>query len=395
MPFTRLPYDRWGHCPPRGPIGKLEAIYGTMDHMILLMGRIADFSSKDQLRKRKVMAANGGQWKPPPGMFPSPTSAGPSPGFPPGGPPQHNKPAQMQSSPGGMPPPPPPHPPLQPPMYGMIPPVPPPQTPDRYIHAPRDQIYVPPATDEDFELEEATMAAGKEWQAIQDALSVFERSLGPEWESLPEYLATPFQTAFGTALQFRTWSISCVWNLYYTGRIIAARSHPSMPPAAMMAAGIAARQTAHWANEIGRISCGLQFPPADQPLNPALGAALMESSLGIFFAGVQYTDPIQRSAIVTRLMKIAEMTGSQSSALIGAGCELCWTKMGEAGRGPPYQATVDKTAKDDRLAGRPAPKGDALNRQMIYVHPGTRVHYAMGIMSMEDDFKDMRISKRS
>ncbi|MCJ1478213.1 hypothetical protein MMC13_006889 [Lambiella insularis] len=376
-----LPYDRWGHCPPRAPIGKLEAIYGTMDHLVLLMGRIADFASKDQARKRKVMEANGGHWRPPPGMFPSP---------PAGSQPQNGSPPQVPGSNArGMPPPS-----LQPPMYGMIPNIPVPETPERFTQVPREQIYVPQTQEDDYELEEATIEAGNEWREIQTALDLFERSLGTEWRALPDYLAPPFQTAFGPALQYRTWSISCIWAMYYTGRIIAARSHPSMPPATMMAAGVAAAQTAQWANEVCRICCGLQIPPPEQPLNPALGAALMESTLSMFFAGVQLVDPLQRRAAVTRLRTIAEMTGQQSSALIAAGCELCWTKMGEAGRGPPYKPTINKNSMDHRVSGKPAMKGDELDRQMIYVHAGTRVHYAMGVMSMEEDFRDLRIVKR-
>lgn len=323
------------------------------------------------------MKKNGGQWRPPPGMFPSPPSAGgPPSGF--------SNPGQ--GSPPGMPLAQPP----QPPMYGMIPSGPAPLTPDRFMQAPRDQIYVPPPIDEDsFELEEAAFEAESEWRSIQDALDLFERSLGPGYDSLPGYLAPPLDTPFGIALQYRTWSIACIWVFYYTGRIIATRMHPSMPPAALMAAGVAAPQTAQFANTIGRICCGLQIPPSDQPLNPAVGAALMESTLGMFFAGVQYTDPVQRRAILDRLLTIAETTGLQSSALIAAGCELCWVKMGEAGRGPPYTPTMDKKAKDDRVAGRPAPKGDVLDRQLIFVNPGTRTHYAMGILGLESDFNSL------
>ncbi|MCJ1398768.1 hypothetical protein MMC11_001969 [Xylographa trunciseda] len=378
-----LPYDRWGYCPPRAPIGKLEAIYGTMDHVILLVGRIADFASKDQARKRKVMEANGGQWQQAPGVSANSPPSAQRPG---------NQPSQ-KSPPRQMPPPS-----SQPPMYGMIPHIPPPQTPDMFTHAPRDQIYVPHNKDDDFELEEATIEAGNEWQEIQSALDLFDRSLGSEWRSLPDHLAPPFETPFGTALQYRTWSISCIWAMFYTGRIIAARAHPSMPPAAMMAAGVAARQTAEWANDVGRICCGLQFPPPEQPLNPALGAALMESTLSIFFAGVQYNDATQRSTIISRLVTIADMTGQQSSALIAAGIEQCWKIKGDAGRGPAYTPVVakqDKKSRDHRMSGKPPPRGEELDRQMVYVHPGTRVHYAMGIMSMEEDFRDLRLVKRT
>jgi hypothetical protein len=348
-----------------------------MDHLVLVMGRIAEFASKDLIRKRKLMKLNGGQWKPPPGMFAKPPAGPPS-----------NFQKQSPSSPPGIP-----SQAQQPPMFGMIPASPTPATPERFTQAPRDQIYVPPVIDEDsLELDAATAEAEAEWSDIQVVLDLFEQSLGSEYASLPDYLAPPYETAFGTAIQYRTWSIACIWVMYYTGRIIAARVHPSMPPAALMAAGVAAAQTAFWANKIGRICCGLQIPPSNQPLNPAVGATLMESTLGLFFGGVQYTDPAQRNATITRLLAISEMTGLQSSAHIAAGCELCWVKMAEAGRGPPYKPIINKKQKDDRAPPRPAPSADAKDRQLIYVHPETRTNYAMGIMSLPEDYANMSLN---
>ncbi|EEP77594.1 predicted protein [Uncinocarpus reesii 1704] len=48
-----LPYDRWGECPPRAGVGKLDAAYGSMDHLILLLARISTFVFKDRKRKLK------------------------------------------------------------------------------------------------------------------------------------------------------------------------------------------------------------------------------------------------------------------------------------------------------------------------------------------------------
>jgi hypothetical protein len=75
---------------------------------------------------------------------------------------------------------------------------------------------------------------------------------------------------------------------YYMALIACHRSHPSMPPATMMAAGIAARQTAFFATELGRIAAGIA-PGCSMTLqvNPGVGAALIESSTCLFLAGVQ------------------------------------------------------------------------------------------------------------
>jgi len=55
-----------------------------------------------------------------------------------------------------------------------------------------------------------------------------------------------------------------------------------------MAAGIAARQTASFANELGRIAAGIAPDcSSTTQVNPTVGAALIESSTCLFVSGVQ------------------------------------------------------------------------------------------------------------
>lgn len=364
-----------------------------MDHVVLLVGRIADFAGKDLNRKKKAVEANGGQWRPPGQLGTSPPRA-PTGSIPPQrtSPPQPGMPTSADA-----------------PMYGMMPNISQPPMPAAFAQAPRDRIYVPASPNDDFELSAATAEAERDWHDIENALDLFEHSLGREWDALPEDLAAPVATPFGLALHYRTYSIACVWIMFYTGRIITARMHPTMPPATMMAAGVAAGQTAHWANLIGRIACGLPLPGPQQALNPSLGGALLESALGLFFGGVQYTDFGQRNETVHRVRTIARLTGLQSAALIAAGCETCWTKMAEAGRGPPYRRTAETSAtvaKDERMRqwkgvekqvegsgwGGGAEVGGA-DRRMGHVQRETRLHWAMGVMGVEEDFRDLRIGR--
>ena len=311
---------------------------------------------------------------PPPGMFPR----GPPADAPTGGPPP--KPAP-------------------PAFYGMVPDTPTPRMPDAFTRAPRDQIYTPPSPVEDMELNSATADAEAEWREIQNALDIFEQSLGPAWQPLSPDTQPPIATPFGTAMQYRTYHMTSIWSIFYTGRIIAARTHPSMPPAAMMAAAVAAGQTAKWANMIGRIVFGLQLPPENQGLNPTMGTAMTETILAMFFAGVQYTDIHQRAYTIERLRIVAERIGEDSAALIAAGCETCWIKLFEAGRGPPYEKTV-KTTEEYAIPAAKIPKhqdgkvGPNKNRSLVYVQPGVRVSWAMGVMGLEEDFQDMAIVKR-
>lgn len=245
-------------------------------------------------------------------------------------------------------------------------------------------------TPQDFDLENSTALALNEWFSISRALDVFEESLSPSYAALsPDHMA-PLSTPFGPAIYYRTYGIACVWSLYYCGRIIATRVHPSMPPAAMAAAGIAAERTAAWANIIGRINGGLQPINSSIPLNPAHGAALVDACMGLFHAGVQYRDAAQRGWTITKLRDIARLTGWQTSALIASGCERAWQKAYEMGKGPKYERTMNKTAKDDRVAGRSrdpdrGPPKDNNDRRFVKVNPGTRVYWAMGILSVDED----------
>lgn len=162
----------------------------------------------------------------------------------------------------------------------------------------------------------------------------------------------------------------------------------------MAAAGIAAQRTAQWANTIGRINGGLQPTSTSVPLHPAHGAALMDACMGLFHAGVQYRDAAQRGWTITKLRDVARLTGWQTSALIASGCERAWMKAYEDGKGPPYERTMNKTAKDDRVAGRSrdpnqGPPKDNNDRRFVHVNPGTRVYWAMGILSAEEDMRGL------
>ena len=324
-----------------------------MDHLLLLMARIADFAGKDLPRKKEVYIKGSKQ--------PVKTGysfEGSNPPIPTSGVTSNNYPVP----PGG-----------------------------QYTAIPMNN-HPAPQTD----LQTSTMTAEAEWLDITRALDTFEEALGPSFAALsPEHMP-PLSTPFGPALYYRTYSIACIWSLYYTGRIIATRVHPSMPPAAMAAAGIAALRTAGWANTIGRINAGIQPLNSSVPLNPLHGAALMDATMGLFHAGVQFRDAAQRGWTITKLRDVARLTGWQTSALIASGCERAWMRMHEEGKGPPYERTMNTMAKDDRVAGRSrdpdqGPPKDNNDRRFIHVNPGTRVYWAMGILSVDEDMRAMSL----
>ncbi|KAL9036462.1 MAG: hypothetical protein Q9180_004288 [Flavoplaca navasiana] len=367
----------WSHCPPRAPVGRIDAVYGSMDHLILLFARLTDFSARDRARKIKAQAKAEGdrhrsvsQGRPSldPSQFPQTV--------PNAGPP-------VQGAP--------------PPMYGMIPAPGRIQLPAAFNQSHHDHLdEAKKIIVKEAELETATHAAEQEWSDIWSALDTLEQAFGYDYQPLSSDHMTPLSSPFGPALYYRTYPIACLWSLFYTARMFATRVAPGMPPAAMAAAGVAAPRTAHWANTIGRICAGLPATSTTTPINPSHGAALMDSCMGLFHAGIQFCDAAQRGWTITKLRAIARLTGWQTSALVASGCERAWLAAAEMGRGPPYNRTMNTTAKDDRVSGRsraanPGPPKDNNDRRFIPVNPGTRVYWALGILGAEEDMKQLKL----
>jgi hypothetical protein len=380
-------------------MGRPDAVYGTHDHLFLLLARIADFAARDRPRKLKWVEANGGQWRPHPDMPMPPRPGGPgsSPQGPPpqfgqqGGPPQ----GPPQGPPRGPPP-------AMPSFYGMAPMPVTPRMPSSYQNQGYTSTPSPQSDRSDYDLAAATQTAVEEWNQIKSALHIFQSHFGPQYQPLDAELYQPIHTPFGPATIYRSQDIANLWALYYMAYIIALRSHPHMPPAAIMAAGITAHQTAELAQKIGRIAGGIVPPIPGQELNPGLGAALCEVSMPLFFAGVQYQAPSQRHWLVTSLRNIEARTGWASVGMIAQGCETSWIKAFEAGRGAPWERTrmewhVDVgTTKDNRIGrendslegdGGPVENADLTDRRWAARNPATRVHWAMGLLSVEEDEK--------
>lgn len=388
-----MPYRKWSDCPPRAPLGRSDALYGTNDHVILLLGRIADFTVRDRGRKLKQVAADGG-WRPRPEM-PGFGSMGPRPSGPPGpdqsptpptplGPPSH-----MQGPPPGWTGPPPPGW-KGPPPQGFGPPPgelptptesarpspprgPPPEMPSFFGMAPAgptaplshsyenpDYKRSPPTPNTKLpkhaNLSEAYQAAIEEWNEISAAHTVLAQILTntDAFAPLPPDIAPPVpgsdgnMTPFGPALVHRSYDISIIWTFIHLCKIILLRSHPAMPPAAQMAAGICAQATGPYATLIGRITAGMRIPVSED-LSPSLGVVLTESTMSLFFAGVQYQDPKQREWLITRLLEIDRRTGWASAGIIARGCETAWDRAAEMGRGPPYKRRTRRAGEEGPL----------------------------------------------
>lgn len=395
-----LPYSRWGDCPPRAPLGRIDAIYGTMDHLLLVIGRVAKFVSSDLARKKKAVEANGGRWKPPPGMFPGGPPRGPPGGHPSGVPPQggpgpprtptgppsagsQGPPSAGAVPPQGIPSP------QGPGFMGMIPDPPTPRIPAAF----KDMGYLPVQREEEeiSDLSTAFNEAMQEWTELQSVLGTFEAALAaPEWQPLPITAAPPIATHFGSALQYGDYRIADIWAMFYAAKIIMARVHPAMPPAALIAAGICAGQTAEWAQTIGKIVFGMQVPASGEPLNPTFASVLTQNMFCLFFAGVQFREAAQRLVTVQRLQYIAEKVGHESSALIAAALETCWVNAFQVGRGPEWRRVLGLAidAENEETRKKEFRTMDKTKEGTTIYIKGDKLRktWGMGVLGLESDF---------
>ncbi|KAM0344194.1 hypothetical protein ACHAPU_007720 [Fusarium lateritium] len=341
-------YEAWSQCPPRAPISKLEAIYGSYDHLILLLGRLADFSSKDIARKRRASLAKG----------PSPAAnSGSPPSFP-----------------------------------GIVP-------TDGNFQVPRG--FTPPRevspeseSAEDLDVEASYQAALHEWESIKRGFEVYESNLGPEFQPLKPEFSDKRDSPFGMTMQYRTFSVAGIWMNFYMGMINLVRCHPSMPPAAMQAAGMSARQTGPYSNKLGRIAAGLSEDVSQATeITTLVSAASIESCFCLFVAAIEYQDEKQRHWVIRHLRDIARLTGWQSAERIATGCESSWMKAAQLGRGPPYMRAPETEPvpvarwQNPRQIDRFIHEVESGEIRRIRVPKAERASLALGLLSVERDLE--------
>lgn len=206
------------------------------------------------------------------------------------------------------------------------------------------------------DLPSAYESAISEWESINAAQATVAQVLAntASFAPLPQELQvippgeTSTMTPFGPALVHRSYDVSVIWALLHLSKILLLRSHPAMPPAAMMAAGVCAQATGPYATLIGRMTAGMQLPMGED-LSPFLGSVLQESTMSLFFAAVQYQDAAQREWTITRLLEIDRRTGWASAGIIARGVETSWERAAQMGRGPPYKRRTRRVGEEGPL----------------------------------------------
>lgn len=340
-----MPYYLQGQCPPRAGIGRIDAIYGSADHLWLVLARVSEFGYRDRKRKLKALRDSGTDWRPGPALFKymsrfgadaNTTPGPPHSRVPAGGPPQGSSRGGLSDHGPSRP-----SPPDGPPMYGLIPPKGPVHLPSGFVDGKLDHRESPEEEQSDITYDDAVL----EWEAIMKALNTFAQALGRDFRPLPPDVTTSISTPFGPALQYRTHTIAVIWGFYYAACILLHRLHPCMPPAMMASAGVAASTTAEYAQIVGRITAGIYYPQRYNlqagSLSPTLGSSLTEMTVPMFFAAVQYVDPAQRGWTIAKLRDVSRLTGWKTSDAIAAGCEKAWIVAAKHGRGPPYERSFE------------------------------------------------------
>lgn len=335
------------------------------------MARLAEFTAKDLKRKRKEMAANRGQWRPPAGF----QMPGPPPQAAPGS--SHPTPPPMPNFPGMMP------------IPGEA------RLPMGF--SARDESPASTIEDEEQDLAALRLRAEQEWNEIHRAFAILKANFGPDYEPLgPEYSQTKY-SPFGPALQYRSFPVTCTWMNYYMAYITLLRAHPSMPPAMAVATGIKARETAPYANIIGQIFAGV-VPEYAADVTPSVGSVLVESTVSVFCAAVQYQDDVQRKWTAQALRDITRLTGWQTAAVIATGLEASWVKAGEMGKGPPYQKSEEKMERrldaalhEGRLSSVLQQKHISPDKSIVIADRSNRVHWALGLLAAQEDLDKLTL----
>lgn len=407
-----LPYNNWNLCPPRGRIGMIDQVHATIDHLWLVLGRLADFGGKDRLRKQRQVVASGGQWRPPPGFLqpvqPTTSSKGEI--------------ATPSANEGRVRAPKPPQaPPITkkgPPMnfYGMMPPpaIPPSMLTSFHINdiemRKHSDLQKPTSsTVHTSDLADETKKALLEHLAIGEALDAWKGSLGEDFHSLPED-ATATDQVFGPPLRYKDPLVACMWSLYYLGRIMHRRYHPHSPPAMMISAGVNAPFTQEDAETIGKINAGLLESQVELAkagsINPTLVAALQEMSFPLMFAGVQYRNVQQRQCTLDNLLDLAKSAAWKSAYAVASALEAAWTAQGEMGRGPPYERTLGHRDPSGGLRHQRVSSSAPRNvyehaeskhesrfvshdRGLITTYADARAYWAIGVLSSAEDMQEM------
>ena len=97
---------------------------------------------------------------------------------------------------------------------------------------------------------------------------------------------------------------------------------------------------------------------------------------------------------------MARLTGWQSARQIADGCEAAWTKAAQFNRGPPYQRAAELELSvppsvwtSPRRIDRRISELDKNEGRYVLLSKSERAHYALGLLSVEQDFERLELQE--
>ena len=248
------------------------------------------------------------------------------------------------------------------------------------------------------QVEALTARALAEWNDIRTACETFVHRLGPGFQPLTPEEHVSFETPFGPSCHFRSFEIAALWAMYYATLLILIRAHPSKPAAAHISVGVSARETAWYANEIGRIATGITNPGMQSERHFRYLGAFTACVVPLFFAGAQYQGEDQRRWTVQRLLEIAKHTGWTTAETCANGCETSWVNAAAMGRGAPWTRMGQNVfASDQRVSGKyvhleGGHQIDVSDRRWLHYQPDSRLLWGFGLLGTTEDLGHMSVN---
>ena len=143
---------------------------------------------------------------------------------------------------------------------------------------------------------------------------------------------TKFLPPFGHTVVYCTHALACWWAQFYMARILLRRVHPDIPAIASAAVKSAELETEDDALMVGRIIAGI-IPLDARIVHPATQGVLIESTMPLFIAGMQYKNFAQRSWTVKAFETIERCTGWKFAKQASLAIRQLWKRADSLGRG--------------------------------------------------------------
>ncbi|KAF2790459.1 hypothetical protein K505DRAFT_364699 [Melanomma pulvis-pyrius CBS 109.77] len=191
--------------------------------------------------------------------------------------------------------------------------------------------WVPRATAKDVQHHRAV----EDWSQIHSQLVGFINLLGPSFQPLGHASKSGPLSTFGPSLTYGTHASANLWVQIHMAHLVLQRSHPDLPNRtdAIM---LSTSETRNHASLIGKIVAGLIPQEDTRPVSPVLQGILVEITMPLFIAAMQYQDHAARAWALEAFGTIGNCTGWKFAKEASSAVQHLWERASDMGRGPPW-----------------------------------------------------------